>query len=204
MDLCILWSVFINCFCHIWAVTQSPYLAPTLWFSSILVLWLPLPRFYLQDHGAHHRSLPCTAVWTLSRDAPRILSLFDPLSGLLPWAAWPLWATNRPALHFSGSRREKRTNQSLSSSSARSRSVIFLDTKVFPKLGCVLSSEKLIKNKDSWASTQNSWCWRGCLGTRICNQSLKWYWLQPAVGWPVRDLLAYRQRVFVSKLWLSE
>lgn len=53
-------------------------------------------------------------------------------------------------------KREKRANQSPSSSSARSRSVIFLDTKVFPKLVCVLSSEKLIKNKDSWASTQNS------------------------------------------------
>lgn len=136
---------------------------------------------------------------------PLGLSLFDALSGSLPWAARPLWATNCPALHFRGSRREKWANQSPSSSPARSRSVIILETKVFPKLGCVLSSEKLIKNKDSWASTQNSWCGRGCLGTRICTQSLKRYWLQPATGWPVvRDLLAYRQRVFVSELWLSE
>lgn len=123
-----------------------------------------------------HRSLSCTAAWKLSRDVWG-LSEFTPLmssQGHCP--ELPELCGLQiilPCISVTPDGRRDAVS-SRSPAPARSRSVIFLNTEVFPKLGCVLSSEKLIKNKDSWASTQNSWCWRGCLGTQICTQSLKW------------------------------
>jgi hypothetical protein len=88
-------------------------------------------------------SLPSWSLWSV---LPDVCSLKTILSHVLPSVSVSSRSRTNP-VPFTLSQPEAEVSY-------------FLNTKVFPKLGCVQSSEKLIKNKDSWASSQKSWCWR--------------------------------------------
>lgn len=179
-DLCTESSMILKSVKHFLGVCPYKLILPHMDCGPDLPIW-HLPCGFHLSWSTGHSPFPLIP-WTIGhqRSLPRAASSLHggPFWVPLIWSLFMVTALNCMTsvvcesfcFSFQGLQMGEKT-QCPFSSSPRSRSVIFSNIKVFPKLGCVLSSEKLIKNKDPRASTQNSWCWRGCLGACLCTQS---------------------------------